>query len=339
MFNSCIEPIDFDMPHDLQLLVVDGKITNSGKGDYLKLSRTSKTKRVPEPVTDAIIKIVDDLGREELFIPRHDLEAGTFQHPGNIVKGQPGLTYYIEILLFDGSVYQSIPEKMPVLAAIDSLYVNYTFVKEQNSVGAFTEKKVVQLYTDTKLEPQNFPVFLKWDIEEAFQISPTDFPDPFGSIPPPYYATSIVNPQNIILFNGNLIKSQEIRGLKLATRHIDFAFKDRFYFNVEIASITMEAYNYWEKVNQVINNVGTVFDSPPAPVKGNIFNVNNKDEQVLGYFQASSVQTSRFRMLGVDIPFFIAPFCEYSEGKIDYPDICLNCLIIKNSTLERPDYF
>lgn len=200
------------------------------------------------------------------------------------------------------------------MTVIDSAYVNYSLVKEQNSIGEFVDRRVVQLFTDSKIDSKT-PQYLKWDLDEAFQLSPTDFPDPFGSIPPPCYITSLLNPSEIHLYNSNLLEADNIKGLKLTTRILDYAFLDRFYFNIKLSSITPEAYNYWEKVSKVVNNIGTVFDSPPAPIRGNIYNVNDPDEQVLGYFSASSIKISRKRILAVEVPYFIPLVCEYRVNK------------------------
>ncbi|CAN5188674.1 hypothetical protein BH23BAC1_BH23BAC1_49420 [soil metagenome] len=340
LFNSCLEPIEFKTPKQLNLLVVDGKITNSLTGNIIKLSRTSETDRILEPVFGATVKIYDNTGREENYYSRHDLGGGTYFHKGDIVKGESGLTYFIEITLIeDGSVYRSIPETMPYLTATDSAYIDFKTIKEQNNIGEFVDRKVVEIFTNTKIEQQNSSVFLKWNIEEAYKLSPTDFPDPFGNVPEPCYITAITNPQDVILFNGDLVKSDRITNKLISTRGLDYAFLDRFFFNINLSSLTREAYTYWNAVNQIVNNVGSIFDSPPAPIKGNIYNINNQDEQVLGYFQASSIKTSRIMLLRADIPFFIPPYCEYIPGKDDYPDLCLNCLSIPTSTLERPDYF
>ncbi|MDQ3536453.1 MAG: DUF4249 domain-containing protein [Bacteroidota bacterium] len=188
-------------------------MTNSGKENLLKLSRTTPSSRVLQPVRDASIKIVDDSGREENYFPRNDLGEGIYQHSGNIVKGIPGVTYYIEIELVDGNVYRSTPETMPFLNAIDAPYFDYDIIKEENEYGNFVSRSVVRLYTNTTIESQNGALFLKWNIEEAYKFTPTDYPDPFGNIPPPCYIVSPFDPQEIFLFDMNLSKSNEIKGM------------------------------------------------------------------------------------------------------------------------------
>ncbi|MEQ8812271.1 MAG: DUF4249 domain-containing protein, partial [Imperialibacter sp.] len=47
-----------------------------------------------------------------------------------------------------------------------------------------------------------------------------------------------------------------------------------------------------------------VFDKPPVTVNGNFFNVNDPDEQVLGYFGASSVKVKAVYFRRDNIPSF-----------------------------------
>ena len=49
--------------------------------------------------------------------------------------------------------------------------------------------------------------------------------------------------------------------------------------------MTRDAIEYWRKVNILANQVGSIFDTPPAEINGNIKNLNNQDEKVYGYFQ------------------------------------------------------
>ncbi len=100
-----------------------------------------------------------------------------------------------------------------------------------------------------------------------------------------------------------------------------------------------DAYRYWSQVDQLVSNSGTIFDPPPAPIRSNVFNVNNPEEFVLGYFEAVSIDTVRRAFFAPDVEPPNPLDCLYAPWRRDYPPRCLDCISVPNSTFERPDYF
>ena len=74
-----------------------------------------------------------------------------------------------------------------------------------------------------------------------------------------------------------------------------------------------------------------------------MYNVDDAEEEVLGYFEVASGSVIRFVTFRSDIPFEQALECQYDPGlgfnPNNYRDYCINCLLIRNSTLIRPDFF
>jgi hypothetical protein len=63
-----------------------------------------------------------------------------------------------------------------------------------------------------------------------------------------------------------------------------------YYLNVELFSLTKEAYNYLKLLKDQTQNTGSTFDLPPAPVRGNIFKATaTGKESALGYFKVGGV--------------------------------------------------
>jgi hypothetical protein len=183
---------------------------------------------------------------------------------------------------------------------------------------------------------------LKWRVEEAFLLSPTDFPDPFGSIPPPCFVVQNADPQRIVLFNGSEVSTTSINNLLVASRLIDWSFLERHYFTIYQSSITKDAYDYWRKVNIVANQVGTIFDTPPAAIVGNIVSEGNPNEKTLGYFQATNQTLNRFFILPQDLPFPLSvKTCTFdgNYSSLEYPARCIDCTSLRNSSYTRPDWF
>lgn len=91
-------------------------------------------------------------------------------------------------------------------------------------------------------------------------------------------------------------------------------------------------------MRELVNNTGSVFDTPPAPIRGNIQNVNDPDEVVLGNFEVANVKLTRIYTTQADVPFFIPEVCTYSPTRRldDYPKTCLRCSEFENSSNDYP---
>jgi hypothetical protein len=121
---------------------------------------------------------------------------------------------------------------------------------------------------------------------------------------------------------------------------VDYSFHEKHYFTTYQSSITKEAHEYWRKVDILANQTGSIFDTPPAEIKGNVINVKDTQEKVYGYFQAANQTQDRFYLLPSDFPFpLLMKSCTYDLSIIEYPSRCLDCLSVRNSSYNRPDWF
>ena len=69
---------------------------------------------------------------------------------------------------------------------------------------------------------------------------------------------------------------------------------------VEQHSLSKPAYIYHNEVKKNNYENGGLYEQQPALIKGNLMNLTNSDEEVLGYFFASSVNKKRIYIKNVD---------------------------------------
>jgi hypothetical protein len=333
--SGCIEIIDFDTERTGDQLVVDGRISDSEGPHTLKL-RTTKSEGSPaEPLSGADVAIINQDGEREAFI---ESDNGTYLLMGNTVKGDRGDTYYIDINLSDGSAYRSQPETMPMSTARDSIYYEVGTEEQFNEFGNLVETDVVKLFTDTQIPETGSPLYLRWKLEEAYSFREYDNPAPLAPPPRLCYITQFSNPQQISIFKSTERTARRITRQKLATSTINFSYHRRHYFNAILYSTTSQAYEYWTQIKQVANSGGTIFDVPPATPAGNLYNINDETEKVLGYFEAFITDTTRFFTIRSDFKKFLPDPCERREDRINRP-ACNNCLEIPQSTTIAPFYW
>ena len=78
--------------------------------------------------------------------------------------------------------------------------------------------------------------------------------------------------------------------------------KTKYSINVRQYALSEESYNYWKELQKATESLGTLFDPQPSIVQGNIYNVNDDRETILGYFDASSVKEKRIFIRRSDLP-------------------------------------
>ena len=338
MVAGCLSPLDRFSDYNGGQLVISGQISPLAETNVVSIGRTSNRERLPEPVLGASVTLFDDKGN--VFGYEEDPEVpGKYILPN--VVGVPGNTYHIKVLLPGGQKYESIPEKMPLVTGHDE--VHHTIEPEEytDGDGVVAERYFVRIFVSDSLPSVSNPVYLKWHVEEVYVLSPTDFPDPFNSVPPSCYIHQQIDPQRIVLFNTEDVKAPFIPDLLVANRLVDPTFMERHYFTTFQSSLTRDAYEYWRKVNIVANQNGSIFDPPPARVMGNIVNVDDPDEEIHGYFQAVNQEFQRFFLLPDDLPYKMPIYCEYRADReyLSYPTECLNCRSVRNSSYNRPPWF
>jgi len=58
-------------------------------------------------------------------------------------------------------------------------------------------------------------------------------------------------------------------------------------------SLSSDAYYYWNKLKQQVSGQGGLYEAQPNSSEGNIFNADDPDETVLGFFYTSQVNQTR----------------------------------------------
>ncbi|WP_111318188.1 DUF4249 domain-containing protein [Algoriphagus chordae] len=346
LIGSCVEKIEFPLNKGLAKLVVSGQVSNLQENRFVFLSETTSKDRkpvfsgnyyvlndLPNPVSEAELTLVGEDGSQSNFT---EIEPGKYQLEAS-VEILNGVAYYLDIVV-QGERYQSIPESLPEQVGEDEL--SYTFSRD--IIQDQPETAFISIHTTTTLPSQKGGYYFRWDVDEVYYWDLTFFPNPFNQPPPDCYVFGFPDPQRISLLNGDLINSPGGKSTQLvAERILDDSFLSRHYFNVRLTSLNKSAFEYWRKVRELVNNSGSVFDTPPAPIYGNIQNVNRPDEVVLGNFEIARVSQKRIYTTRADVPFFEEEVCTYDPQRPyeDYPKTCLRCSEFPSSTNATPHWW
>lgn len=84
-------------------------------------------------------------------------------------------------------------------------------------------------------------------------------------------------------------------------------FKDTYRLDVQHLGISQETQRYLRLIDQQLRLTGSVFDPPPAIIRGNIFSIDNPEELVLGQFFAADERLLRVYIKKQNLEFFRTP--------------------------------
>ncbi len=282
-FFSCTEQFIPEIKKNVSILVVDGKITNA-KGPYeVRLFRTVNLDQPDSlnPEQAAIISIYDDEGNSDSFI---ETSPGVYKNLNADFRGVIGNSYWIEIQTSDGKKYESVPEIIPPEILIEKVYAEDSKMIQNN--GKYLKGAGFYLDAKSSASTNNY---LRWTYQESWEWhSPFSAPktDNPSRICFPYKTSN-----NISLFDGGQLDSKEFKRLfaKFISQD-EVKLNYNYFINVSLYSISLENFQFWNSVQQSTQNNGQVYDIVPSNSEGNICACED-EEYVIGYFEASSVNT------------------------------------------------
>ncbi len=300
-------------------------------------------------MVDATVTLRDDRGRSETY---RELGGGIYQLEGNLLQAVTGLQYTLEIVLEDGTTYRTASQSMPPAVGADSTYINLRQEQIINDQGNVLEETAIDLLVDTPVLTGEAQVWLRWTFDQTYSF--VSLPcNPFNQTPVCYFTHPPEDPIISLATNADL-SADRLTGIQVGRiRNINRLNEEytegRHCFSVYQHSITEEAFTYWSDLDEVVNQSGSIFDAVPAEVRGNVFNVDDPEESVLGFFELAQIDTVRHCIIPQDIlgAFFIAPYCppginSYSDfllfnGTINFG--CCSCLEFAGASVERPEWF
>jgi hypothetical protein len=322
---KCIDPYSPKLDKFQSLLVVDARLTDENRSNYVSLSRSIKTvDEDPVMVSGAVITISDDLGNTTNLKEKSE---GIYKTDSLIFRGQTGRTYTLNIKTSTGEEYESEPCLMYPEQGVDSIY----FGKDREIVNGEAQDGL-RIYIDS--EGESDCKYYRWTFEEWWKLVVPD-PQRYDYI----NDTTIIERTQINHICWGNKKSNEII-IESTVPGVTNMFRKKpvlfvasekstrlliqYCIQVNQLSISREEYEFWNHMSEINESVGNIFDKQPYQVKSNLHNINNGIEQVLGYFQVSSVKKVRKYITNSEISNLDLPLFNYScqrveKGEDDYP--------------------
>jgi hypothetical protein len=336
---SCVQEFEYENQANERHLVIDGGITQKpGNQEIFLHYSTDYGRRIIAPVDGAEVTLFDDQGNSEDYFPA---ENGKYILSGHSIEIKPGRAYFIEIRRQGGRIYRSDPQVMPALTSPDSIHYEVVKSSVLNENGVVVDTYYLDVFLDTPFNQGGEINYFIWRSEHVYSLTEVKW-HPLVD-PKTCYFPASTNPEQAYIFSGENINEDYLNDRKVARVLIFpfWQFFEKHFYNIAQHCITAEAYDYWETVNKIAYPTGSIFDTPPAPVRGNVHNVNDPDDIVLGFFEVSSVDTIRTWSNREKLkPLGISDRCNDEYLYQSWNDqACRTCDVLDGATTERPYYW
>jgi len=332
-FSACTEPfpiatIEFD-----DILVVEGTLTDETKRQEVKLSRTIQLIDFGlDVVNNANVSIEDSNGN--MFTFSLDAETQTYLSDIEFQAVQNTL-YTLKVETPDGRGYTSLAVELPPEAPIKQVYTEFISEVGKEGVQVFVDSD------DTLSDAQYFryeyeetykvqlPANAQFDWEislydeftrtGALELSPRDWSDKEFCYPSN-------GSEGIIQTSTS--DQDENRIVRFPIRFIDKGdpvLRRRYSILVKQFVQNLEAFTFYQILEDLGNVESLLSQGQPGFVKGNIVSDTDDDEKVLGYFGASSVSSQRIYFDHTDFGLPLPPYYIECEWLV-YPEISFELL-------------
>jgi len=283
-------------------LVVDGVINTGADSTFIMLSRTTNladsVKRSGEK--GATVELITNGGATYPFT---EVRNGVYAHEG--LNLDVSKTYKLSIAT-NGQHYLSDDIIVKVTPPIDN-------------VGFKPDNNTLQINVSTH-DPSNNTKYYKWDYDDAWRFT-TQYRSGYiydetlknlrgRTIAEDIYTcystgvSSTVNIGTTVKLAQDVVSDQVIETIPSSSVKLN----SRYSILVKQYALTKEAYTFWENLKKNTEQLGSVFDPLPSEIGGNIHNVDNPAEPVVGYISASNIQTKRIYINKIQLPSWPTPY-------------------------------
>jgi hypothetical protein len=299
IFTSCTEPYALQTNTFDDAIVIEATITNELKKQEIKISRTFRLEENEAQIeTNAAVFVTDDLGNQYNFNEANGKYISEFEF-----QAIPTRKYQLFINTSNGKQYSSNIEQLTTVNNLTSIEATAKNKFGVNGVditaNSFDPTATSKYYRYEYEETHRFTV-PHWVPDSITVYGNAEYWDLNGHI---RYAFNIVdrtgeskncfktNKSTEIILN-NTTSNAEDRVTDFSIRFIsqdDFIIADRYSILVRQYIHNINSYSYYKVLRDISGSGSVLSPNQPGFIYGNIKNISDSNEKVIGYFEVSSV--------------------------------------------------
>jgi len=321
---GCIDPYTPDLGKGNDMIVINGRITDKEGYQYIEVSRSSDIYNTTRnPLSGCSIQIEDE--NQKIF-NLAEINEGRYACQMSKEDLVIGRKYRLSVTTPDNKHYQSDFEELLACPPIDSITFEELHKEFSNPDR---DVKAVQFYVYTNASG-DFAENYMWEMTETWEyhtkyiigaiydgkLTPLKVPtDTFNTCYKSGKISEIFTHSTINVTNGRIMKFP----LNYVTDETD-RLGWTYSLNVRQYSLSQKAFDYFNTIRELSKETGGMYETQPANISGNIHNIDNPDEKVIGMFYASSVTEKRIfvKVYYYHYSIFCSPYGLRGEDLLDF---------------------
>lgn len=327
---GCIETFEYETKVFESALVVEASISNEFKLQKIKLSRTHKLKEETNINTEtgATVEVTDDQGNTFSF---NELSPGEYTSNSPFAAVQ-NRSYRLMITTSDNKSYSSNNQQIKSLSPLQKVTA-----KAITTNDGGIKKEGISIIAESYDASRNSN-FYRYEYEETYKIvapfwSSQETEIILRTFP---FKVGLTNKtkedrncykteksEHIILTETATLSEDRVNFSVNFLEKSDFKITNRYSILVKQHIQSREAYTFYKILNNLSSSESLFSQMQPGTLIGNIVSNDNVNENVLGFFEITSVSSKRI--------FF--NYSDFYQGEL--PEYIEKCEVIA-PTLRRP---
>ncbi|MEN8248976.1 MAG: DUF4249 domain-containing protein [Bacteroidota bacterium] len=296
--NGCIEPFEPDVEEADEVMVIDGRLSDNEDIQTISISKSSHYNNPQfRPVSGCVVRVEDETGNGITFMENSNGIYQSELEPDFLAVGK---AYKLLVVTPEDEVYESEYDSLLACAAIDSLSYR---LETQGTSNPDINYYGIRFYLDMKGSAQEARSYM-WTFEETWEylayypieymwdgyVLQEFFPRLTG-FEVCYMTESLKNYEvgSSSSSGSNEIRQQPLHFVSNQTPRL----AARYSLLIAQHSLSNGAYLFWDRMKAQTGDTGGLYETQPSRTTGNITNINNPEERVLGYFYVSQVREKR----------------------------------------------
>jgi hypothetical protein len=358
--TGCIESYYPKIDDEQHAIVIDGTLTDKEGYHYIHVSRAvplNSEKNIP--VQNCNVEVTDDSGNTIQF---YESESGLYEQWIDQEFLETGRKYKLRVTA-GVSVYESRYETMLPCPPVDNVYYE---IEKKETTDPENPLYGIQFYADLNTQSGDAKNY-RWELEETWEYH-SEYPirdywngKEFIHLLSEDYSLFYCWGSGSIheIYTGTIknITTNSLSGIPLNwVSNETSRLKIKYSLLVKQYSLSDTAYDYWNQLKKFSQETGGFYETNPPQIRGNMFNINNDDETVLGNFNVSGMSEKRifvsekfnFFPISYECNPYAPMFGPFLGSKpVYYFDIkyglianreCFDCTLLGGTT-EKPDFW
>ena len=354
-------------------LVINAALTNSLGTQTVQISRSDGL-IYPEFIaeTSCVVELENQAGEQISFS-----EASPGYYSVSMPEGfmRIGDQYMLRVLTSDGKVYQSEYSLLHPPTAINKIYYK---IESYPTVDSDINVEGIQFYLDFEIDADSSE-FMRWELVETYEFHNPDYE---GFI---YSFDRVLRPMPDSLddrqcwITGHVNSLYTLDAANLSSpfyTHMPLHFVSNetqrlshgYSLLVRQHAMDEPSFRYWDELKLNSHTQSGLYDRLPSMTPSNIYNVDDPEERILGFFGVSGVSEKRFfvkdvaglnkydvrfcwpaserprfrYLMTADLPVYVSNADDPDTGESHTGETileCLDCRVRTGSAGDAPDFW